>query len=183
MPTSSQYEQDIAKAALDNGLSNQLANLMVAQAKVETGNFTSAVFSTCNNAYGYIYVGQKNATTCGRKQASNDGGANYAAYNSVYDSADEVAKWIIRNVPNYNNINTIEDYANALKNSKVGAYFSEPASNYAASMAIYYKNIAVNTVKNNSIVASIIFVSIFAAISLSIYLKSKGKNQFCESKK
>lgn len=165
-----QHEQAIARAAQDAGFNSSLTNLLVAQAKVETGNFSSAVFNTCNNAYGYIFVGQKNATACSRKQGSNDGGANYAAYNNVYDSATEVCNWIKRNVPNYNSITTTAQYATALKNSKVGSYFSEPASNYAASLAIYYKNIVVN----NPIKATLIFVGIFAAISGVLYFKSKN---------
>ncbi len=134
-------ETQIITAFTDYGINSNVASLAVAQAKVESANFTSYVFNVDNNAFGYKYVGQLGATQGSPVPNSETEDGNpkyYAHYPNIYGSAVEMAKWLIRNVPNYENLMTPEDYANALANGKVGAYFGEPASAYATDMSTYF---------------------------------------------
>lgn len=139
-------ETQIMLAFKDNGMNDTVASLAVAQAKVESQNFTSKVFRTDNNAFGYKYVGQLGASQglpVPSSETENGNPKYYAHYDTVYKSGDEMARWLIRNVPNYNTITTPLEYASALENSKIGSYFSEPASVYASDMLGFYQPINV----------------------------------------
>lgn len=111
-----------------------LANLIAAQAAHETGNFTSAIFLDCNNAFGYKSV--TSATNCNLHPT-------YKAYSTVEQSADEIVNWIQRrqsegNFPSdLSTIQTPEDYAYYLK---YNGYFEDTAANYAAGITNYLSN-------------------------------------------
>lgn len=112
-------DERIYNQAITDGIPPALAVLLVAQARHETGNYTSNVFKSCSNAYGYKYVGQ--ATAEGACTMSPEGN-NYARYRSVEQSVTEVTLWIKRRQregkfpANLGEITTPEQYAQLLKN-------------------------------------------------------------------
>lgn len=67
-------------------LSETNIRLLVGQAKLESGNFTSNYFKNLKNIYGILYVGQKFAN--GYQIRSNDG-YKFAKYDSYIDSIND----------------------------------------------------------------------------------------------
>lgn len=132
-------EERIFTQALKDQMPHQLALLIVAQAKHETNNFASNVFKTCNNAFGYKYVGQKLST--GRCTGSPEGNS-YAKYASIEDSTREVTGWIKRRQKegkfpaNLHTIQTARQYADLLK--KAG-YYGDTVTNYTAGLVHWFK--------------------------------------------
>lgn len=121
-------EETIFNTAISQGMPVDLANLIVAQARHETGNFTSAVFRDCNNAFGYSAI--NSAVAC-------PGHAFYKAYGSVQDSTIEVCNWIKRRLaegkfPDLNTIKSPAEYANLLK---AAGYYEDNPVNYAAGLS------------------------------------------------
>jgi hypothetical protein len=87
------YGQVIFDTLISQGLPVSLSNLVVSQSKHETANYTSNIFLHCNNCFGYKWVSQSYSTgPC----LSSPEGDYYAAYNSIIDSAKEIAAWIYR---------------------------------------------------------------------------------------
>jgi uncharacterized FlgJ-related protein len=134
------YEGIIYTECIRNGMPVNLAFLIVAQAKHETANFTSNVFKSCNNAFGYKYVGQALAT--GSCNAARDGGV-FAKYASIKDSTTEICLWIKRRQKegkfpkDLTTIKTAEQYATLLKQS---TYYMEPISEYAGGILRWLKD-------------------------------------------
>jgi len=127
-----------------NGMPVELANLMTAQAGHETGGYTSNLFKSCSNAFGYKYAGQAIAT----KGIQSPEGDYYAKYATVADSAKELAAWIKRRVnegkfpANLASIKTAEQYAALLKNA---GYFGAPLSEYTAGLKRFFKEHSTGT--------------------------------------
>ena len=113
-----------------DGIPDPLSLFVVAQAKHETANFTSNVFKTCNNAFGYKAVFGAPACT-----QSPEGNA-YRLYPSVKDSAREISAYLKRRVadgkfPPLDQIYSPEQYATLLKNA---GYYGAPVSEYVAGL-------------------------------------------------
>jgi uncharacterized FlgJ-related protein len=112
-------DQKIYNIAIANGIPDTLAQLIVAQAKHETANYTSNVFKSCNNLFGYKYVGQSLATQCNLSPELD----YYARYATIDDSVLEIVKWIKRRVADGKfpsdlaTIQTADQYATLLKNA------------------------------------------------------------------
>jgi len=87
-------ETTIRDTAAQMGMPTNMQYLLVAQAKFETANFTSNVFKTNNNLYGYKRVaGAKYQIGLGLISPE---GNNYADYATLEDSVKEVCAWIRR---------------------------------------------------------------------------------------
>lgn len=132
------YEQRIYITAISEGMPKSLALLIVAQSKHESGNYTSNVFKTCNNLFGYKWVGQKGASQ-GIKSTEGD---FYARYASVEDSVRELTNWIKRRLkekkfPALDTITNAVQYATALK---ACGYYGDSPSHYVAGLNHYYKD-------------------------------------------
>lgn len=112
------------------GLPVDLANLVTAQARHESANFTSPLFVGDNNAFGYDYTG--NSNQAGSSTRSH-GGSFYARYNSIEDSVNEITDWIYRRrqegkfPADLSSIKSPNDYATLLKNS---GYYEDTVTNY-----------------------------------------------------
>jgi mannosyl-glycoprotein endo-beta-N-acetylglucosaminidase len=94
------------------------AQLVTAQSGHETDGWTSNVYLTDNNAFGYGF-----------------NGVSYTAYASVEDSVQDMIDYINRRVadgsfPSLDQITTPDQYATLLKNAKSGAYFGDTVENY-----------------------------------------------------
>lgn len=122
------------------GYSPAFANLVVAQARHETGDFTSNVSKNCLNLFGYKYVGQSGAVAC----SGSPEGDNYAKYSAVAGSVDELINWIRRRQKegtfppgDLSQVNTPEKYAQALK---AAGYYGDSVSNYTSGLKRFLTN-------------------------------------------
>lgn len=136
-------ETIVYRTAIAEGMPHTLAELIVAQSKHESQNYTSNVFKKNNNLFGYKYVGQKGATK-GSPAPSNEGLAGaYARYETIEGSVKELTGWIKRRQKegsfpaDLTEIDSPEKYATLLRKS---GYFGAPLSQYIAGLTRYYKD-------------------------------------------
>ena len=114
-----------------DGIPDPLSLFVVAQSKHETANYTSNVFKTCNNAFGYKAVFGAPACT-----QSPEGGSYKFYSGGVVDSAHEISAYLKRRVadgkfPALHLINSPEQYATLLKNAN---YYGDPLPVYTAGL-------------------------------------------------
>jgi hypothetical protein len=102
-------------------LPDAIAKIITAQSGHETAGWTSNVYLTLNNCFGFGYVG---------------GGA-YNGYNSIEDSVSDVVNWLSNNVPNFQAITDPDTYATALK---AAGYYTDTETNYAQGIENYINN-------------------------------------------
>jgi hypothetical protein len=137
------FNQAVRGTPYNAGVTPTLAALMVAQARHETGNFTSRFFRENNNAFGYAYyAGSYYQTGAG---AVADNGQPIASYPDIEASTSEVVDWIYRRYrqgkfPDPATITTPEAYATALKNA---GYYGDALSNYMAGLKRFFVPMAV----------------------------------------
>jgi len=164
------YDTAIAEGMLK--INAQLPGLIVAQAKHESNDFSSNVFKTCNNAFGYKYVGQKLAVgACSDSPEGN----KYAKYRSLEDSTREVCQWIKRRQSQFAAVNTPEDFASALKNN---GYFGDSLGNYSAALRRHYNAIKdgiTEIINRNPEVSMLTGFTILSMIGYYIYRVAKIK--------
>lgn len=121
------YQQIVFDTAISDGMPEQLARLIAAQAAHESNGFTSAIFLDCNNAFGYKVFG--NAAAC-------PGHPDYELYPTLQASTHEITSWIKRrlqegNFPSLDTITTPDQYASLLKQN---GYYEDSESNYSAGL-------------------------------------------------
>lgn len=143
-------DTQIKAQALKLGIPETIANLIVGQARYETNDYTSNVFKTLNNAFGYKFVGQTKwpigaGTGAPSKDAQgNADGGTYAKYKNVADSTGEIVDWLKRRqkdgVLNLNTIQTPAQYATALKRA---GYYGQSADTYAKGITAKLQNVAI----------------------------------------
>lgn len=144
------YDQELYTTYIANGIPARLALLMVGQARVETGNYTSNVFHTDNNCYGYKYVGQSYADGPG---VMSPEGNYYAHYSSIQKSALEMVAYVHRRqnegrLPaNLNEIQDANQWATYLKSF---AFFGGTAANYAAAINADLQRVVITGVGGSS---------------------------------
>jgi len=160
------FQQIIYDTLIGQKIPPTLAKIVTAQSQFESGNYKSNVFLQDNNAFGYKYVGQKIATK-GIPSPANEGD-NYAHYNSVQDSAIELANWLKRRhkegkLPALELITTPQQYSKLIK----------AANYYGASESTYTKGITkiFNSLKINPIIGGLTGIIIIAAIFFLIKKK------------
>lgn len=156
---------DVVRGA---GFPVPFSNLVVSQARHETADFTSNVFRTCKNAFGYKYAGQ--VLSDGSCLSAPEGG-QYARYGSIQDSAAEIVGWIRRRQKDgsfpadLSGITTPLQYAQALKNA---GYYGDPVSVYAAGLSRFAVNYgAANGAGGGLLIAAAVF----------LYLQHKKKSR------
>ena len=82
-----------------------LTDLALAQAQVESADFSSSVFRNYNNAIGYkYYPGSIWQLSAGGMSPEGD---RYAEYATVEDSARELADWIHRRASSFAGIDSV----------------------------------------------------------------------------
>lgn len=150
------YAQIIFNTSRADGVPLELSELIVSQARHETGNFTSNVFKNDNNAFGYKYV------PGARYQVSKGtpiGDWYYAKYQSLEDSTHEITAWIKRRQSegvfpaDLRLIKTAEQYASLLKQAN---YYEDTVSNYLEGLKRWLRSMP----NENSV--SILIVAAFA---------------------
>jgi len=143
-----QYSNEILQAAAagtptnPKGLPPNITSLMLAQAKHETGNFSSNLFTKYKNAFGYSYVPGGTAWQVGGGTKA-DNGVPIAVYKSVADSTREIVDWIYRRVKegkfpaNLDLIKTPDEYGVLLKNA---GYYEDTVQNYTAGLKNFFQS-------------------------------------------
>lgn len=135
------YAQRIYAKAIADGLPSRIANYLVYQSAFETAGWTSNVFRSCNNGFGYKWVGQSVAT--GGCLVSPEGD-QYALYRTLEDSVHEMVLWIRRRQASgvfpadLNTISTLDLYASYLKSAD---FFGAPVGQYAMGLLRWYTEI------------------------------------------
>lgn len=137
-------DQRIYNQSIADGMPPALSIFIVAQARHETGGYSSSIFKLCNNAFGYKWVGQSLAD--GPCSMSPEGD-NYARYSSVEDSTHEITAWIKRRQSeggfprDLSEIRSGDQYATLLKS--VG-YYGDSISHYAAGLSYWLQRISIS---------------------------------------
>lgn len=151
-------ENIIYNTAINDGMPETLAKLIVAQSKHETGNYSSKFFKLYNNAFGYSYSkGSKWQLPTGGTNADNN--QPIARYKSVADSTHELTDWIKRRVANgkfpkdLKSITTASQYASLLKNA---GYYGDTITNYLSGLIRFLKDIKGNP---SSLIVLIVVIS------------------------
>jgi len=157
------YQEIIYNALIGQNIPPLLAKIVTAQSQFESGNYKSKVFLTDNNAFGYKYVGQKIATQGIPSPASE--GDNYAHYNSVQDSAIEIANWLKRRVkekklPGLEQITTPAQYSKLIK---AAGYYGASENTYTKGITKIFNSLKINPVIGG-LTGLIIIVAIFFLI-------------------
>lgn len=188
------YDQEIYKVALENGFTPTSAKFVVAQAKLESANYTSNVFKNNNNMFGMKFVGQANATR-GTLAPANERKCNgncdsdyYAKYKTPSDSARDAIQRLFSKTmygvtsQDLKDSTTTEQYALNLKKRHYYGFQTDP-SKWGSEVANYVKNLnfrltqitideVITKVKENK--GKTIFLGI-GLILISAYLYYKKK--------
>jgi len=134
--TNNQISALIHATALQDGMPETLAALIVAQSKHETDDYTSHAFLKNNNCFGYKYVpGAKWQIGAGITSSEKD---PYAAYRDITDSVHELTDWIKRRQfgkkfpTDLNEIKNPDDYATLLKSC---GYFGDSTQHYITGLS------------------------------------------------
>jgi len=157
------YQEIIYNALIGQNIPPLLAKIVTAQSQFESGNYKSKVFLTDNNAFGYKYVGQKIATQGLASPAKE--GDHYAHYNSVQDSAIELANWLKRRVkekklPGLEAITTPAQYSKLIK---AAGYYGASENTYTKGITKIFNSLKINPVIGG-LTGLIIIVAIFFLI-------------------
>lgn len=127
-------------AARAAGFPKKAAELVVCQARHETGNYLSHVFKNNNNAFG-MRPAQARETTRLAEPPDGKTENGYAYYASIEDSVKDLALWFsARRVSK--DIRSVEDYATALK---AKGYYEAGLSEYMSGMHRAETNLEINT--------------------------------------
>lgn len=151
-------DQTIYDIAISNGFSPLTSRLIVAQARLESANYTSNVFKQNNNLFGMKYVSQPLATkgtpAPQSERAAKDTVTNYyAKYKTPEDSVKDLVVRLYSKTINgvtqtqLQNAMTAENFAELLKRR---SYFGIAATDYAKGL-----NSKLIQIKTNEIVGDI----------------------------
>lgn len=146
------YKQARAGTPYNPGVSAVLAELITAQARHESANFTSNLFKKYNNAVGYSYYrGSPYQTGAG---SNADNGAPIAAYGRLEDSIKELVDWLYRRsregkLPPLKSLTTPSAYAEALKAS---GYYGDTLQNYLKGLANWFRVITPGAAASSGVI-------------------------------
>jgi hypothetical protein len=152
-------DQRIYTQALSDGMPAALALLIVAQSKHESNNYTSPVFTDCNNSFGYSSV----YSPC-------SGHSGYESYGSVEQSTSDLTAWINRRLDagTFPDLSTITDptqYATLLYNN---GYYTDSITDYANGLINWF---------DANVQAVGIGLGTLAIIGIGIYFIVRGKKR------
>lgn len=138
-----QYQQVVYNTAIDCGLNDTQAKIIISQAQHESGNFSSHVFKTDNNLFGLKMPVKRPKTYIERPSVivmKNEGSAPYAHYTTIQDSVKDLIKgWHVFNKTDWNKITTPEQYAAYLKSR---GYYGDNQSTYTKRLKGYFNNLS-----------------------------------------
>jgi uncharacterized FlgJ-related protein len=101
-----------------------MARIIVAQARVESGNFQSKLFREHRNAFGMMHAALRPTTSLG-PLAWAEGRPGYASYRDVHDSALDLLLWL-----RYFGIKETNSVSNYCKQLKQNYYYGSSLKHY-----------------------------------------------------
>lgn len=169
-------DKQIYNQGIKRGLSPTVANLLVAQARLESADYNSNVFKQNTNAFGYKFVGQAGATRGTEAPKSEWPSPNkpgyYAKYKTIEDSANEVINWLFRRQQEGKflvaDLTTAGKYAAGLK---AGNYYGDSANNYANGLTAKLKKINIITDGGGSSMAGALPIILLIGLALAALKK------------
>lgn len=121
-------EEKIFRILRENGVSEELALIIVAQAKHESGNFKSKIFTENNNLFGMKVPKKREHLCVGKKYG-------HAIYNTIEDSIRDYILWMnYFSAPKDANL---KEYIDFLKSKR---YFEDKKTNYIRGVKHFYEN-------------------------------------------
>lgn len=132
-----QYQDTVFLAAKGEGVPEDVAEIIVKQAMHESGQFTSHVFETDNNAFGMKMPSVRKSPFIQRPSdivMKSEGSTPYAHYKSLEDSTRDLVHWLKYKRADFKKIDTEEKYAAWLKS--VG-YYGDSQDNYTDALLRY----------------------------------------------
>lgn len=155
-------DTQIYNLARANGFTDQAARLVVAQARLESANYTSNVFMNNNNMFGMKYLGTRQPlATRGTLAPLSERSAPckinvqnclnsdfYAKYATPIDSAKDLITRLYAITRNgitpqmLKNVDTPEKFANLLKRRN---YYGSPESQYSAGLKARLRKIIIQS--------------------------------------
>lgn len=173
------YDQEIYEAAKSEGFSDTASKLIVAQARLESADYTSNVFKNNFNMFGMKYIGQPLAVA-GTKAPSNEGSLVYAKYKSPADSTKDLVGRLYKitragvSFDDLKNVKTPAEFATKLKQR---GYFGVTASHYEKLLSSKLTKIKiVEFIKKNpktsiTVVIGVVALSVYGFFYLKKVLK------------
>lgn len=177
---SAQLDTMILQSAIAEGFSPKAALLIVAQARYETGDYTSFVFRNNNNLFGMKFVGQPLATQ--GTPAPKSEGDYYAKYKTPVESVKDLVGRLYKRerkgigYEQLRNVSDSTEFANKLKQRD---YFGVSAEQYARGLNAKLLKIKILDIANQSMQAvqrnkgKVIIGLILIGLSVYLYFKSK----------
>lgn len=168
------YDQMIYEVALSEGFSPTAARLIVAQARLESNDYTSNVFKLNNNLFGMKYATQPLATK--GSPAPKSEGDNYAKYKSPADSTKDLVGRLYKTTRNgigFEQLKNVKDSTEFATKLKQRGYFGITAEQYAqrlnAKLLKFNLMEVVKKNKNNVLIG-------FLVLGVGIFLYLNNKN-------
>lgn len=153
------YEQRIYNTAVSDGMPTDLAKLIVAQTKLETGNYTHRFFTEGNNAIGYSFVwpyGSKWQLPFPGDLADNN--ISIGQYATIENSIHELTDWIKRRQKegkfpsSLSQITTPAQYATLLKNA---GYYGASLNDYTNGLATWLMKLPALSIGIGSLILTV----------------------------
>lgn len=164
----SSIDSTILSTAISEGVPKEKAPLIVAQARHETGNYTSRLFRTSNNLFGMKVPRRRPAPHIAGPSPVNapksEGETPYAQYRSVQDSVKDLIMWHKYNRIDWSRINSPEQYAQFLKSK---GFYGDTIVNYLKGLRSGLKRIAATITENPGTSLIVIFAGIAAIFFLN----------------
>lgn len=151
--TPDQAEQIIYNVLRGAGLTDVAGKILTGQSGHETNGWTSNVWTSDNNGYGFGY----------------DGEGSYYAFNSIEDSVYALLSWIggKQSAGTFPDLSVITDETQYAALLKSNGYYSDSPTNYAAGIQRWYND-------NLTLVGGISAVALIG-IAVVFYLFFKKK--------
>jgi len=178
-----EIDQEIYNAAIDSGANNYLAKLVVAQSRLETGDYGSNQVETDNNLFGFKYSKNSQYSKVGNISPEGD---PYAKYDNIGDSAKDYFDRWWQKQSNNNNGTRLNDFNSSLNSYDAntfatmlkgyGYYTNQPGENTQNSIDNYANGVSsklkkINVVEFINKNSTAIYLSVGAiALSLSYYV-------------
>jgi len=118
---------------------------IVAQSAHETGGWKSNLFKRQNNGFGMLHPRQRKTTSLGPGSVTQpqwEGGANYASYRNLSDSAKDLLLYFDARKINWNDIDNATEYSAWLKSK---GYYGADQTQYTNALLKWMKQIKIPT--------------------------------------
>lgn len=171
-------EQTIYNTAIEEKIPSHIAVMMVQQAKVESANFSSNLFTQSNNLYGMKMPSKRQSPYIAGTSPVNppaiEGKGGYAHYRSVEDSVRDLVHYFNYRKPDWSKITNEKEYASYLKSR---GFYGPDQEVYANAMIRYFNDAktaigkAINQNQGISIATGLTILTMFTYFVIKVVKK------------